>query len=103
VITMVCRHCGSNLLQKNGRTPTGQQKFHCKHCHFYGTLDTKDQERAAKRHLVDQLHLERLSQRAIARITGVSRSTIIKGLKKSLSAHRGNDSPRQGTTDFRAG
>jgi transcriptional regulator of acetoin/glycerol metabolism len=43
-------------------------------------------ERATKEALVEKLHLERVSQRGIARVTGMSRSTIIKRLKKSSSA-----------------
>jgi hypothetical protein len=78
MITLRCRHCGSNQLQKNGHTASNQQKYPCKQGNFYGTLDTKDQQRAAQYRLVDRLHLERLSQRAIARVTGMSRSTIIK-------------------------
>ena len=42
-----CRRCGSTHLRKNDRTASGQQKFHCKVGNFYGTLDTKDQERAS--------------------------------------------------------
>src|SRR5262249_15248541 len=84
MITLLCKRCGSNNLSKNGHTPIGQQKYHCQQCGFYGTLDTKEQERAAKRPLVEALHLERLSQRAMARITGMSRSTIIQLLKKVL-------------------
>lgn len=70
-------------LAKNGRTKTGQQKFHCKDCNLYGTLDTKDQERRARQKTVEQLHQERLSQRAIARITGMSRNTIAAVVRKS--------------------
>jgi hypothetical protein len=29
MIAVTCRRCGSANLQKNGRTKTGQQKFHC--------------------------------------------------------------------------
>lgn len=76
MIAMTCRRCGSTHLQKNGHTKTGQQKFHCKDCHLYGTLDTKDHERRQQQRTVEQLHQERLSQRAIARITGMSRNTI---------------------------
>ena len=76
MIAITCRRCGSANLRKNGRTATGQQKFHCKGCNAYGTLDTKDQERAHKRATVEKLALERLSQRAIARTTGMSRMTV---------------------------
>lgn len=82
VIAITCRRCGSVNLRKNGRTATGQQKFHCKACNAYGTLDTKDLERAHKRATVEKLALERLSQRAIARTTGMGRMTIAAILKK---------------------
>jgi transposase-like protein len=68
MIAATCRRCRSTKLQRNGRTPSGQQKFHCKACNFYGTLDTKESHRAQQRHLIDTLHYEWLSQRAIARI-----------------------------------
>jgi insertion element IS1 protein InsB len=64
-----CPKCGSPELQKKGRTLTGQQKYHCKACRRYGTLDTQ--------------HTARAHQRGIARITGVSRTTIINWLKKA--------------------
>lgn len=82
MIAIPCRRCGSTHLRKNGRTASGQQKFHCKACNFYGTLDTKDQERADRHATVAKLHLERVSQRAIARTVGMSRNTIAALLKK---------------------
>jgi transposase-like protein len=82
MIAISCRRCGSTELRKNGRTASGQQKFHCKACNFYGTLDTKEQERALRRATAEQLHLERLSQRTIARTLGMSRTTVSELLKK---------------------
>ncbi len=82
MIAIPCRRCGSTTIQKNGRTSTGQQKYHCRSCHFYGTLVTKEHERALKYAQVMKLHLERVSQRGITRVTGVTRPTIIKWLKK---------------------
>lgn len=85
MIAIRCRRCDSVNLRKNGHTPSGQQKFHCKDCNAYGTLDTKEQERAHKQATVEKLHLERLSQRAIARTTGMSRMTVAAILKKALT------------------
>jgi transposase-like protein len=85
MIAIRCPNCDSPALQKNGRTTTGQQKYHCKACNRYGTLDTRQAERERQQQLVEQLHHARVSQRGIARITGVSRTTIIKWLKKSYS------------------
>ncbi len=84
MIAITCRKCGSLNLRKNGRTRTGQQKFHCKDCNAYGTLDTKEHERQLRRETVERLHLERLSQRAIARTTGMSRTTIAGIVKKKF-------------------
>jgi transposase-like protein len=84
MIAITCRKCGSLNLRKNGRTRTGQQKFHCKDCNAYGTLDTKEHERQLRRETVERLHLERLSQRAIARTIGMSRTTIAGIVKKKF-------------------
>ena len=99
MIAFHCRRCGSINLRKNGRTATGQQKFHCKDCNAYGTLDTKEQDRAHKRATVEKLALERLSQRAIARSTGMSRMTVAAILKKSLDTNWSDDPTAARTTD----
>lgn len=79
-----CKKCGSTNIKKNGRTPSGRQKYHCRACGIYTTTDAAARERAAKLALVEQLHTERVSQRGIARVTGISRPTIIAYLKKTL-------------------
>jgi transposase-like protein len=84
MIAIRCRRCDSVNLRKNSHTPSGQQKFHWKDCHAYGTLDSKEQERAHKQATVEKLHLERLSQRAIARTTGMSGMTVAALLKRAM-------------------
>jgi len=83
MITLPCRKCGSTDIAKNGHTKAGTQKYYCKSCGFSGSLTTKDDERAERRDLVEKLHLERVSQRGIARLLGMSRTTILTMLKKS--------------------
>ncbi|MBX3080071.1 MAG: hypothetical protein KF716_00465 [Anaerolineae bacterium] len=90
---MQCKKCGSANVKKNGRTAAGRQKYHCKACGVHTTTDEAARERAAQEALMEQLHLERVSQRGIARLTGMSRSTIIKRLKKDLSTHRAEHDP----------
>jgi transposase-like protein len=80
--------CGSPQLVKNGRRSTGQQKYHGKECRCYGTLDTYAVHRQDQGRLVEQLHTERVSQRWMARITGGSRTTVIKWPKKDLDDGR---------------
>jgi transposase-like protein len=81
-----CKKCTSTNVKKNGVTAALRQKYHCKACGVYTTTDDAARERATKEALVEQLHLERVSQRGITRVTGMSRSTIIKRLKKRSSA-----------------
>jgi transposase-like protein len=81
-----CKKCSSTNVKKNGLTAALRQKYHCKACGIYTTTDDAARERAAKEALVEKLHLERVSQRGIARLTGMSRSTVIKRLKKRPSA-----------------
>ena len=57
----------------------------CNDCGFASTLNTQNQQRAFREQQVEKLSLERLSQRAITRSTGISRMTVAKiQRKKSL-------------------
>jgi len=90
MINITCRKCNSKNISKNGHTKSGRQKYHCKTCNFYSTLDLKSDELNEKSKLIEKLFQERISQRGIARITGVSEPTIAKRLKKSRSNNRNN-------------
>jgi insertion element IS1 protein InsB len=81
---MQCKKCGSQNTVKNGRTRHGHQQYHCRDCGVYTTSHTREQERQRQMELVEKLHTERVSQRGIARITGVSRPTIIAWLRKKV-------------------
>jgi transposase-like protein len=83
MITILCRKCGSPHIRKNGHTKAGAQKYHCRACGFYGTLETQDAHRTARDDLVTRLTQEGLSQRAVARIANVSRNTVIAIVKKT--------------------
>jgi len=77
---LCCKKCDS-INVKKGLTAAGRQKYHCKSCGIHTTTDDAAHERVAKEALVDKLHLERVSQRGMARLIRMSRSTIIKRLK----------------------
>src|SRR4051794_25722469 len=76
MIGIRCRRCGSTDIRKNGRTASGQQKMPGQDCNFYSPLDLQQAQREERFRQVERLSLERLSQRAIARITGLSRMTV---------------------------
>ncbi len=92
MIAAKCRRCGSENIRKNGRTPAGRQKIHCNNCNFYSTLDIKSEEREFRMKTAENLQMERLSQRGIARTLRMSRTAIRKNLKKSDSANFRNSS-----------
>jgi IS1 family transposase len=79
---MECKKCGSTNTVKNGRTATGQQQYHCRTCGVYTVTGDRARERAIKMEIVDKLQRERVSQRGMARVTGISRPTITRRLRK---------------------
>ena len=82
MIAYTCPRCQSANLRRNGRTASGQQKFHCKDCDMYGTLDRKDAQRRLREQAAENLLSERLSQRAIARTLRMSRRKVAELIKK---------------------
>ena len=82
MINTPCRKCGSVNIRKNGMTGAGAQKYHCKACNFYGTLNTQEEKQKKKEELIEKLLCERVSQRCIARTVGVSHNRLILIIKK---------------------
>jgi IS1 family transposase/transposase-like protein len=76
IVTHCCPKCGSPELVKNGRDYKGDQKYHCKTCASYGTLNAQRGYAEATRQQVKRALLERVSLRAIERLWGVSRPTL---------------------------
>ena len=68
--------------QKNGSCK-GHLKYQCTACRHQALFAPAAAGKAAQYAQVAQLLLERVSQRAIVRLTGVSRPTIVKLAKKS--------------------
>jgi transposase-like protein len=81
--TGTCTKCKSTNLVRNGRTGGGKQKFHCKDCGAYGSLDPTyspyTEER--KEEIINAYH-ERQSMRGIQRVFGVARETLSGWLRK---------------------
>jgi len=84
IITYECPRCGSLDLVKNGRDYKGDQKFHCKSCDRYGTLQAQKGYSARRREQVKRAVLERVSLRGIGRIFKMSRHTVSQWLQDWL-------------------
>ena len=77
-----CQYCKNKDLEKDGKSKQGKQKYQCRSCKKYGTVDnTRFYSEADQKKLLG-LNNERMSLRAISRQFGVSRQTLAKWLKK---------------------
>jgi insertion element IS1 protein InsB len=82
IITYACPRCRSSDLVKNGHDYKGAQKFRCKACGRYGTLDAQSGYDGQTRHIIHQAVRERLSLRGIERVFSLSRRTVSRWLKQ---------------------
>ena len=85
IITDECTRCHSINLVKNGRTKKGKQKFHCKDCGAYGTINPEVMYSSERKAEIMSAYHERSSMRGIERTFGVARQTLSKWLKKKPS------------------
>ena len=70
---MKCPKCESENVMRNGLTRHGKQNHKCRDCHRQFSLEPKNKPISEEtKAIIDKLMLERLSLRAIVRITGVS-------------------------------
>ena len=84
IVTYECAECRSVDLVKNGHDYKGSQKYHCKTCNRYGTLQAKKGYSQQQRSQVKRAVLERSSLRGVARIFEMSRHTISRWLQTWL-------------------
>ena len=76
-----CTNCGSENIVKNG-TCKGQQKFHCKDCNCYRTLNPIVKYTEEKKDEILRVYQERASLRGVNRIFGVSVTALFTWIKK---------------------
>ena len=77
-----CPHCGAVGIVKNGHAHTGKQRYLCRVCGHQFTLNhSRPPTLPETVALVESLLSERLSQRGICRVVGVSRSWFRRHLQ----------------------
>lgn len=76
IVTHQCPKCGSENLVRNGHDYKGAQKYHCKTCASYGTLNARRRYDERARLQVKRAVLERISLRGIERMFDISRRTV---------------------------
>jgi transposase-like protein len=87
-IIKTCPGCGSQELVSNGHdVKNGKQKYHCKSCGKYGTLDAAPRYSEERKAELLKGYFERPSMRGIARTFGVARQTLAGWLKEEAQKH----------------
>jgi len=79
---MICPHCKSTHIKKNGHTHYGKQNYYCLVCcrqFVEGGQDWFVSD--SDRELIDKLLLERISLRGICRVVGISEVWLLNYLK----------------------
>ena len=80
-----CPACTSHNVKKNGHQ-SGKQRYRCRDCQKTWRDNPQSQETDPQRKaMILAAYHERMSQRCLARVFGVSRSTVGLWLKKSQS------------------
>jgi len=79
-----CRHCASEDIVKNGKSPNGKQKYLCKDCGRQSRENPSPNgyTREAKEQIL-RAYEERSSLRGLRRVFGVSQQTVINWIKKA--------------------
>lgn len=82
--TILCVHCGSDRLRRDGFAPNGKQKYFCNICKKGSRQSPTPLGYSAEyRAQVLAAYHERASLRGVCRIFGICRQTLVTWLKKS--------------------
>jgi transposase-like protein len=79
---VVCVHCRSESVKRNGRLTSGYQRFLCKDCRATFSDAPPRQPPAEFKEQVLTAYQERMSMRGVARVYKISRNTLTKWLKE---------------------
>jgi transposase-like protein len=82
-IAVLCRHCGSDRLVRNGHADNGKQKYKCHACGKQSREDPSSRRLSPQREAeILRAYEERPSMRGIARAFKISRNTLTTLLKR---------------------
>ncbi len=80
---MMCRHCGSENLVRNGRSANGKQRYICRSCKRQSRESPQPNGYTPeRREEILRAYQERSSLRGLERTFGISRNTVTAWLQK---------------------
>lgn len=102
--TVLCAHCGSANLRRDGKAPNGKQKYFCHDCQKGSRQNPAARAYSAEfQAQVLAAYHERCSQRGVCRIFGIARQTLADWLKKSRAVATLEEDARQSPEGRAAG
>ncbi|MDQ3009796.1 MAG: hypothetical protein M3X11_03705 [Acidobacteriota bacterium] len=82
-ITLKCRHCESEKIVRDGRTPKGKQRYWCHDCNRSSCENPQSGGYTEEeKETILKAYEERSSMRGLERVFGVWRKTVSVWLKK---------------------
>jgi transposase-like protein len=105
MVAVLCRHCGSDRLVKNGHNRRGKQLYKCHACSRQSREEPGSNAYSPERKAeILRAYEERSSLRGLTRTFGVSRTTVIAWLKGSAEGQaEGAESAEKGGPDAHSG
>ena len=98
--TIICAHCKSNALIKNGKNPNGIERWRCNDCKRSFQLSYRyNAHKEGMREKIIEMTLNSSVVRDIGRVLKISKDTVVAVLKKNannkslLSYYRGKKEP----------
>jgi transposase-like protein len=79
---VVCIHCQSEAVKRNGHLASGYQRFLCKDCRATFSDAPPRQAPTELKEQVIAAYQERMSMRGVARVYKISRNTLTKWIKE---------------------
>ena len=93
---VLCRHCGSDLLRRDGMALNGKQKYFCNACHKGSRQNPTPLGYSPEfKEKVLATYHERASLRGVCRIFGICRQTLVTWLKKSRETAQAQENAGQ--------
>jgi insertion element IS1 protein InsB len=81
----VCTKCQSTHLSRNGKTKAGKQKYVCKDCGAYGSVDPQQSPYTEQeKEQILRAYQERSSLRGVERVYGTVYRTVMRWLEKKV-------------------
>ncbi len=87
-VEVICVHCGSNTVVKNGKSASGEQRFCCRSClkTFQLKHKYKAYDKGVKQRIVD-MAMNGSGIRDTARVLSVAINTVMSTIKKRRGTH----------------